>query len=114
MNRREYLRNWWDLSRGANVVWGCSTIVLGSVLIGVNYEENLIPLALHAFCIRAFIAGWFAINDLLDIDIDKVNHPQRVERRFVIGGPHGDCGLTGRKIIVDTYGGYAPRLFHLH
>ena len=28
--------------------------------------------------------------------------------RFVIGGPHGDCGITGRKIIVDTYGGYAP------
>ena len=28
--------------------------------------------------------------------------------RCVIGGPHGDCGLTGRKIIVDTYGGYAP------
>ena len=27
--------------------------------------------------------------------------------RFVIGGPHGDSGLTGRKIIVDTYGGYA-------
>lgn len=27
--------------------------------------------------------------------------------RFVIGGPHGDCGLTGRKIIVDTYGGFA-------
>lgn len=27
--------------------------------------------------------------------------------RFVVGGPHGDCGLTGRKIIVDTYGGYA-------
>ncbi len=28
--------------------------------------------------------------------------------RFVVGGPFGDCGLTGRKIIVDTYGGYAP------
>ncbi|MFT5088339.1 MAG: S-adenosylmethionine synthetase [Candidatus Latescibacterota bacterium] len=28
--------------------------------------------------------------------------------RFVIGGPHGDCGLTGRKIIVDTYGGMCP------
>jgi S-adenosylmethionine synthetase len=28
--------------------------------------------------------------------------------RFVIGGPQGDCGLTGRKIIVDTYGGSAP------
>lgn len=28
--------------------------------------------------------------------------------KFVIGGPHGDAGLTGRKIIVDTYGGWAP------
>ncbi|MFX5668486.1 methionine adenosyltransferase domain-containing protein, partial [Acinetobacter baumannii] len=28
--------------------------------------------------------------------------------RFGIGGPQGDCGLTGRKIIVDTYGGAAP------
>ena len=28
--------------------------------------------------------------------------------RFVVGGPHGDSGLTGRKIIVDTYGGYCP------
>ena len=28
--------------------------------------------------------------------------------RFIIGGPNGDTGLTGRKIIVDTYGGYAP------
>jgi S-adenosylmethionine synthetase len=28
--------------------------------------------------------------------------------RFVVGGPHGDCGLTGRKIIVDTYGGWDP------
>ena len=32
---------------------------------------------------------------------------QRTTGRFVIGGPHGDSGLTGRKIIVDTYGGYA-------
>ena len=30
--------------------------------------------------------------------------------RFVVGGPHGDCGLTGRKIIVDTYGGAAPHV----
>ena len=29
--------------------------------------------------------------------------------RFVVGGPQGDCGLTGRKIIVDTYGGYCPQ-----
>lgn len=38
----------------------------------------------------------------------KPNYHINATGRFVIGGPHGDCGLTGRKIIVDTYGGYAP------
>ena len=77
MNRREYLRNWWDLSRGGNVVWGIATIGLGALMIGVDYEESILSLALHAFCIGAFIAGWFAINDLLDIEIDRINHPGR-------------------------------------
>ncbi len=77
MNRREYLRNWWDLSRGGNVVWGIATIGLGALMIGVDYKESILSLALHAFCIGAFIAGWFAINDLLDIEIDRINHPKR-------------------------------------
>ncbi len=38
----------------------------------------------------------------------NVNYHINPTGRFVIGGPHGDCGLTGRKIIVDTYGGAAP------
>ncbi|MDX5445396.1 MAG: methionine adenosyltransferase [Zoogloeaceae bacterium] len=38
---------------------------------------------------------------------DKVRYLINPTGRFVIGGPHGDCGLTGRKIIVDTYGGAA-------
>ena len=75
--KKEYVRNWWDLSRGANVVWGILTIALGSVMVGVDYGENLFTLGLHAFCIGAFIAGWFAINDLLDIEVDRINHPQR-------------------------------------
>jgi len=37
----------------------------------------------------------------------KVTYHINPTGRFVIGGPHGDCGLTGRKIIVDTYGGRA-------
>ena len=38
---------------------------------------------------------------------DKTRYFINPTGRFVIGGPRGDCGLTGRKIIVDTYGGYA-------
>ena len=39
---------------------------------------------------------------------DETNYHINPTGRFVIGGPHGDTGLTGRKIIVDTYGGRAP------
>lgn len=43
-------------------------------------------------------------SELLDAETKYFVNPTG---RFVIGGPHGDSGLTGRKIIVDTYGGYA-------
>ena len=39
--------------------------------------------------------------------MSSARHTTSQFARFVIGGPHGDSGLTGRKIIVDTYGGYA-------
>jgi S-adenosylmethionine synthetase len=44
-------------------------------------------------------------KELIKGDIKYLVNPTG---RFVIGGPHGDAGLTGRKIIVDTYGGAAP------
>jgi S-adenosylmethionine synthetase len=49
------------------------------------------------------------INPMLpsDIDCSDVRVLVNPTGNFVIGGPHGDCGLTGRKIIVDTYGGAA-------
>ena len=43
-----------------------------------------------------------------DMSIDNIRYLINPTGRFVIGGPQGDCGLTGRKIIVDTYGGAAP------
>jgi S-adenosylmethionine synthetase len=42
-----------------------------------------------------------------DMLTDKTRYLINPTGRFVVGGPHGDCGLTGRKIIVDTYGGTA-------
>ena len=48
------------------------------------------------------------VNPLLPADLVKgdVKYHINPTGNFVIGGPHGDCGLTGRKIIVDTYGGW--------
>ena len=41
------------------------------------------------------------------LDCSKITYHVNPTGRFEVGGPHGDCGLTGRKIIVDTYGGWA-------
>jgi S-adenosylmethionine synthetase len=54
--------------------------------------------------VRPFVRGNLPDGWMCDEDNFLVNPTGR----FVIGGPHGDAGLTGRKIIVDTYGGYAP------
>jgi len=50
------------------------------------------------------------IKPILPRELTKsgVNYLVNPTGRFVVGGPQGDCGLTGRKIIVDTYGGAAP------
>ncbi|MDR2346103.1 MAG: methionine adenosyltransferase [Planctomycetaceae bacterium] len=42
------------------------------------------------------------------LDTSNIKYHINPTGQFVVGGPHGDCGLTGRKIIVDTYGGWAP------
>jgi S-adenosylmethionine synthetase len=47
-------------------------------------------------------------DEITEYDLSKTEFLINPTGRFVIGGPDGDTGLTGRKIIVDTYGGYAP------
>jgi len=70
--------DWWNLSRGVNVIMGVATIPVGALILGAAGDPgSAMPLALHALCIAAFVAGWFALNDLIDIDADRVNHPER-------------------------------------
>ncbi|MEN9855266.1 MAG: hypothetical protein RLZZ157_392 [Pseudomonadota bacterium] len=59
--------------------------------------------------IRAIVEPYIrrALGDILPISDDCAWHINPTGK-FVVGGPDGDCGLTGRKIIVDTYGGAAP------
>lgn len=53
--------------------------------------------------IKKYVFDPIIPQDMVDADTKYFINPTG---RFVIGGPHGDSGLTGRKIIVDTYGGY--------
>ena len=54
------------------------------------------------YVVKALPAGWITKSTVWHVNPTG---------KFVIGGPDGDCGLTGRKIIVDTYGGAAPHAF---
>jgi S-adenosylmethionine synthetase len=49
-----------------------------------------------------------AYSDRVEVDTDAIRYLVNPTGKFAIGGPQGDTGLTGRKIIVDTYGGSAP------
>ena len=93
----------------------------GKTQVSVEYDENDKPVRLEAVVlstqhdpdvtleqihtdIKKYVFDPILPADMVDEDTKFFINPTG---RFVIGGPHGDAGLTGRKIIVDTYGGYA-------
>ena len=93
----------------------------GKSQVTVEYDENGKPARLEAVVlstqhgpevsqeqihadVKKYIFDEVLPKDMIDENIKFFINPTG---RFVIGGPHGDSGLTGRKIIVDTYGGYA-------
>lgn len=93
----------------------------GKTQVTVEYDENNNPIRLEAVVlstqhdeevsqkkihndIKKFVFTPILPNNMIDENTKFYINPTG---RFVIGGPHGDSGLTGRKIIVDTYGGYA-------
>ena len=92
----------------------------GKVQVTVEYEND-VPLRIDTIVvssqhtedtdlevlrkdIKKYVINKIVPNSLLDEDTKYYINPTG---RFVIGGPYGDSGLTGRKIIVDTYGGYS-------
>ncbi len=76
---------------------------LEAVVLSTQHDEDVTQEQIHAD-IRKFVFDAVLPQELVDADTKFFINPTG---RFVIGGPHGDAGLTGRKIIVDTYGGYA-------
>ena len=93
----------------------------GKSQVSVEYDENGKPIRLEAVVlstqhdddvtqeqihedIKKYVFDPVLPKELIDDNTKFFINPTG---RFVIGGPHGDAGLTGRKIIVDTYGGYA-------
>lgn len=75
-----------------------------AVVISSQHDQNVSHEQLRAEVIKQVISPVVS-PELLDKNTKYHINPTG---RFVTGGPQGDAGLTGRKIIVDTYGGYAP------
>lgn len=90
--------------------------------VTIEYDDNGKPLRVDAVVVSTQHDGDAKQNkikaDVIEHVIKKVIPTKYLDKktkyfvnptgRFEIGGPHGDSGLTGRKIIVDTYGGWAP------
>ena len=77
---------------------------LEAVVLSTQHDPNVTQEQIHKD-IRKYVFDPVLPADMIDKDTKFYINPTG---RFVIGGPNGDSGLTGRKIIVDTYGGYAP------
>jgi geranylgeranylglycerol-phosphate geranylgeranyltransferase len=72
------VQEWLTLARGVNVVMGAVTVGLGALIVGgASQSGNELPIALHALSVASFMAGWNALNDIKDIEVDKVNKPNR-------------------------------------
>ncbi len=76
---------------------------LEAVVLSTQHDEEVSQEQIHAD-IKKYVFEPVLPAELIDADTKFFINPTG---RFVIGGPNGDSGLTGRKIIVDTYGGYA-------
>ena len=78
-------------------------VKLDAVVLSTQHDPDVTQEQIHAD-IKKYVFDEILPQEMVDENTKFFINPTG---RFVIGGPHGDSGLTGRKIIVDTYGGYA-------
>jgi S-adenosylmethionine synthetase len=76
-----------------------ATSVVVSTQHGADLEQSQVREIVRPHVLNVLPKGWMCAEEEFYVNPTG---------RFVVGGPDGDCGLTGRKIIVDTYGGAAP------
>lgn len=84
---------------------GKQPLYVSSVVIAAQHDDDITQEQLKQDIIDKVIKPIIPENL---IDENELSYFINPTGRFVVGGPHGDTGLTGRKIIVDTYGGWAP------
>jgi S-adenosylmethionine synthetase len=78
---------------------GATQIVLSTQHLDADMTSNDVRVLVEPYIRQALPQGWISSTTAWHVNPTGA---------FVVGGPDGDCGLTGRKIIVDTYGGAAP------
>jgi S-adenosylmethionine synthetase len=81
---------------------GATPVRIDTIVVSTQHAPHVKNEEIRKFVIQKIIEPLLP-PDLVHGDITYHINPTG---RFVVGGPHGDCGLTGRKIIVDTYGGW--------
>ena len=74
-----------------------------SIVVSVQHDENTTHDEIEKIVIEKVVKP---VLEKYNLSSDNIKYYINPTGRFVIGGPHGDTGVTGRKIIVDTYGGY--------
>ena len=74
-----------------------------SIVVSVQHDEDVTHDEIERTVIEKVVKP---VLEKYNLSSDNIKYYINPTGRFVIGGPHGDTGLTGRKIIVDTYGGY--------
>lgn len=81
---------------------GRKPVGIAAVVVSTQHTESVEQSEIRDYIVNRVIPDTVPRQLLLDSTEYHINPTGR----FVVGGPHGDCGLTGRKIIVDTYGGW--------